>query len=80
VRLLAILLAALGLSTPAAETATHRATASRSCFSKKLWSTDDQNRPCVRVLRVEEDGSFRAAVSNASGNRRFTVSVGNRAD
>jgi hypothetical protein len=80
VHYLAILLAAFGISFSAGLPSPERPEMNRACFSKRLWSGDDQNRPCVRILRVEEDGSFQAAVDNADGNRRSTVSVSNPSD
>jgi hypothetical protein len=75
VELVAILLAALGLAAPKSH-AVHGPV----CFSKELWSARDALRPCVRVTEVREDGSFEASVGNARGDRRYRVSVGNRAD
>jgi hypothetical protein len=79
-RFLAVLISALTVSTPAAHSSPERTTPERTCFSKKLWSADDQDRPCVRVIRVEEDGSFQASVSDANGTPRYTVGVANPHD
>lgn len=59
------------------------------CFPRDVWSdsndqsvsggiVSDVDRPCVRVTRVFEDGSFRAVVSDASGRFRYRVSIGAR--
>jgi hypothetical protein len=77
---LAILLAVFGISFPAGDPSPKRPTMPRGCFSKMLWSADDQDRPCVWITQVEEDGSFRAAVSNAGGDVHYRVAVGNPAD
>jgi len=59
--------------------------ASVTCFSAKLWSADDRDRPCYRIARPEEDGSGRLWVGAARGSsyrclipaerpaRRFTI-------
>lgn len=39
----------------------------RKCFSKRLWSGPDRERPCIRVWKVYEDGSGRVVVETARG-------------
>lgn len=50
------------------------------CFPASLWDGDeghpDSVRPCVRVSRVYEDGSFKYAVSDANGTVRYSGGVG----
>jgi hypothetical protein len=47
------------------------------CFPAGKWApAPDGIRPCVRVTRVYEDGSFKAAVSDASGVVRYSLGVG----
>lgn len=46
------------------------------CFPAASWDAEQGKRPCVRVLRVEEDGSFRFRVSDADGTERYTSGVG----
>ena len=77
--LLAILLTVLGLAAPPSPSHSEDPTANRVCFSKTGWSARDELRPCVRITRVYEDGSFDAKVENAGGDKRYEVSVGNRA-
>lgn len=49
----------------------------RVCFPKKDWGpASDRIRPCVRIARVEEDGSFRFSVSDGDGVVRYTSGVG----
>ena len=48
----------------------------RKCFSAKLWSANDKKRPCVRILRVYEDGSSRIRVETAAGRELHTRGVG----
>lgn len=53
------------------------------CFSKQSWSSGTvpvTKRPCVRITRVEEDGSFTALVASADGTDRASVGVGNPRD
>jgi hypothetical protein len=57
--------------------ATSDSTTRRVCFSREAWSTADEYRPCVEIVRVEEDGAFKAAISDASGTVRYTLGVGN---
>lgn len=49
---------------------------SRVCFSAQSWDADDLERPCVRIVRVFEDGSFRAVVTDAGGTFRYAAGVG----
>lgn len=49
----------------------------RVCFPKKDWGpASDSIRPCVRITRVEEDGSFAFSVSDGDGVVRYTSGVG----
>lgn len=51
----------------------------RSCFPVSSWQGGtkvDELRPCVRILKVQEDGSFSFAVSDANGTVRYTSGVG----
>lgn len=49
----------------------------RVCFPAAQWGpAPDSVRPCVRITRVLEDGSFTYAVSDASGTTRYTAGVG----
>jgi hypothetical protein len=67
VPLIAILLTVLGLT----------GEPGHKCFSARVWSTADRQRPCARVTRVEEDGSFRALVTTADGRVLYRIGVGN---
>lgn len=52
---------------------------SRTCFSAADWNggtTPDRYRPCVAITRLYEDGSFKYAVSDASGTVRYSGGVG----
>jgi hypothetical protein len=71
-----ILLAALGLSGPAHDQSP-QPRSTMKCFSRKLWSADDRERPCVRIARVYEDGSFRASVGTATGRQLQSIALGN---
>jgi len=55
------------------------------CFSHRVWGPApqgqveqefDRSRPCVEVIKLWEDGSFRARVFDAGGPRRYVVNVG----
>lgn len=54
------------------------------CFPAAKWgeptggttTADDNTRPCVRITRVYEDGSFKAAVQDADGPVRYSIGVG----
>lgn len=47
------------------------------CFPAAKWGpASDGVRPCVKVDRVEEDGSFSFTVSDANGTVRYTSGVG----
>lgn len=49
----------------------------RTCFPAKQWGpVADQYRPCVRIVRLYEDGSFKFAVSDADGTVRYSAGVG----
>lgn len=49
----------------------------RSCFPASRWNvTDKEYRPCVRIKRLYEDGSFKYAVSDANGTVRYSGGVG----
>ena len=71
------LLAAFTMVMPLGHPSTDRPDPDRTCFSKSLWSAEGGVRPCVRVLRVEEDGAFKASVMDANGTERYTIGVGN---
>jgi hypothetical protein len=77
--LLAILLTALGVML-AQPHATASSAPARTCFNEQLWSGANQLRPCVRITALHEDGLFDATVENASGDERYRVRIGNRAD
>jgi len=78
VEFLALLLTLVGL---AGHQPSNRAeSAKRVCFDKRLWSKSVDLRPCVQLIGLEEDGSFDARVTNAQGEQRYRVRVGNRAD
>jgi hypothetical protein len=49
----------------------------RVCFSREMWRGEDRYRPCVEIVRVENDGAFKAAISDASGTVRYSVGLGN---
>jgi hypothetical protein len=66
--LIALLLMVLGLAGGSGH---------RTCFSARLWSAADRQRPCAQVTRVEEDGSFRALVITADGRVLYRTGVGN---
>lgn len=46
------------------------------CFPVAHWDAAKRLRPCVRVVKVEEDGSFRFRVSDADGTVRYVSGVG----
>lgn len=52
----------------------------RTCFPASMWDGTEQHpdsvRPCVKITRVYEDGSFKAAVSDANGTVRYNIGVG----
>ena len=49
----------------------------RECFPAAQWApAPDSIRPCVRIARLYEDGSFKATVSDADGTIRYSVGVG----
>jgi hypothetical protein len=50
--------------------------APRVCFPAARWDADDAERPCVRVVRLYEDGSLVVRVSDADGTVRYTAGVG----
>lgn len=50
----------------------------RSCVSAEVWSADDAERPCARIVKVWEDGSTRVVVTQADGKRLFTSTTGSR--
>jgi hypothetical protein len=48
-----------------------------TCFPASQWGpASDGLRPCVRVTRLYEDGSFHFAVSDANGTVRYDAGVG----
>lgn len=49
---------------------------SRVCFASSSWDAPQGLRPCARILRVQEDGSFSYAVEDANGTVRYSASVG----
>ena len=77
--LLAVLLVSLGLAVPQSH-APQPSAFNRVCFNKQLWSARDELRPCVLITELDEDGSFEATVTNARGDARYRVRIGNRAD
>ena len=47
------------------------------CFPAGKWGpARDGVRPCVKVTRIFEDGSFTFRVSDADGTERYTSGVG----
>src|SRR5215471_3727553 len=46
------------------------------CFTLDDWNAPDGRRPCVKVTRVYEDGSFTVKVLDANGTVRYTRGVG----
>lgn len=70
------LLLLVGIGAMAAAAADHHARGEGRCFPAASWDADQGERPCVRVLRVEEDGSFRFRVSDADGTERYVSGVG----
>lgn len=48
----------------------------RSCFAERLWEDTPGLRPCVRITRIYEDGSFKVAVSDGNGTVRYSMGVG----
>jgi len=71
----AVALAGFGASQVA--TAANTAPSPRTCFAAKNWGPAPESvRPCVRITRVEEDGSFEFSVSDADGTVRYTSGVG----
>lgn len=47
------------------------------CFPAAKWGpAPDAVRPCVKVTRIYEDGSFAFKVSDADGVVRYTSGVG----
>lgn len=57
-------------------TAVSSGTTTRACFPAHSWNAPQRLRPCVRIVRVEEDGSFKAAVSDHDGTVRYSLGVG----
>lgn len=55
----------------------HRPAPPRYCYPAASWApAPDGLRPCVRVTRIYEDGSFTFSVSDARGTVRYTSGVG----
>jgi hypothetical protein len=49
----------------------------RVCFPAGKWGpAPERYAPCVRIRRVEEDGSFTYAVSDRDGVVRYSAGVG----
>lgn len=46
------------------------------CFKKSHWGTDPGLRPCVKLGRIYEDGSFTYKTYDANGTERYTSGVG----
>lgn len=46
------------------------------CFPRSEWSDAQRYRPCVRITRVEEDGSFTFAAQDHDGTVRYRSGVG----
>lgn len=53
-------------------------TQGRVCLSAEVWSADDAERPCARIVKVWEDGSTRVVVTQADGEPLFTSTTGSR--
>jgi hypothetical protein len=56
---------------------THQAP--RVCFDRDQWNTGvvpASKRPCARIVRLYEDGSFKVRVSDADGTVRYSLGVG----
>lgn len=53
-------------------------TQGRVCVSAEVWSGDDAERPCARIVRVWEDGSTQVRVTRADGGEAFTATTGAR--
>lgn len=69
----------------AANALPHRGTvtvhsAPRVCFPASSWDAPNKRRPCVRVVRLYEDGSLRLRVSDAGGRLRYVTGVPNLED
>lgn len=56
--------------------AAHGGSFQRTCFPASRWNADPQYRPCVRITRVYEDGSFKFAISDHNGTVRQSGGVG----
>jgi len=55
----------------------HSQPSAQRCFPATKWGPlPDKWRPCVEIVRVFEDGSFRYRVSDAGGAERYTGGVG----
>lgn len=69
-----------GTASPAWTTDDPTAQLHGRCFPAAKWggetTADDNTRPCVRVMRVYEDGSFKVAVQDADGPVRYSLGVG----
>lgn len=68
-----VLVAAVGSTATAG---IHGGQQARTCFPAAKWDAKQSKRPCVRIVRVSEDGSFQFAVSDADGTVRYTSGVG----
>jgi hypothetical protein len=51
--------------------------APRVCFDRERWGpVAPAHRPCLRIVRLFEDGSALLQGSDADGSHRYTVPVG----
>lgn len=51
--------------------------APRVCYPPAKWGPAEQKfRPCVRIVKVAEDGSFSFIVADHDGTVRYTSAVG----
>jgi hypothetical protein len=57
--------------------ATHRGGESvhDECFPARLWDAKRGQRPCAKIVRVDEDGSARVRVKTASGRSLYVDAV-----
>ena len=78
-----VLIAAAGVVSEAASAGSSGGTvegtahAPRVCFSKSDWGpAPDSKRPCVKITKLYEDGSFRVSVTDGDGTVRYSTGVG----
>ncbi|HEX3241117.1 MAG TPA: hypothetical protein VHR18_13405 [Solirubrobacterales bacterium] len=70
-----LLVVSVGAVEGSTASATER-TVGGACFPAGSWDADLDDRPCVRIVRVAEDGSFSYAVTDADGTRRYRGAIG----